>query len=96
MKTDENIVYKICENEENYQNSNNADIEELLNEFENIEYKNEIDELYYSIEYYEKSYTVKELHQICEYYFLHGMKMEKGKKRRRILFMKLYCLRRMK
>ena len=57
-------------------------LEELLNEFENIEYNDEMSDMYISIDHYDKNYTVKQLHQIYDYYIECGMKLEKGKKKK--------------
>jgi hypothetical protein len=86
MKTDktknENIICTIEEKEDETM----EDLEEMLNDFENIEYQYETtEEMYVSMDHYDKNYTVKQLQQICDYYSTVGMKMEKGKKKKQDL-----------
>lgn len=77
----ENIICTIEEKEDETM----EDLEEMLYDFENIEYHYETDEMYVSMDHYDKNYTVKQLQQICDYYSTVGMKMEKGKKKKQDL-----------
>lgn len=78
----ENIICTIEEKEDETM----EDLEEMLNDFENIEYQYETtEEMYVSMDHYDKNYTVKQLQQICDYYSNVGMKMEKGKKKKQDL-----------
>lgn len=86
----ENIVCKIQEDEkfsENHETS--EDLEEMLNDFENMEHvvhNCEItDALYASMVHYDKNCTVKQLQQIYDYYVFSGMKSERGKKKKQDL-----------
>jgi len=78
----ENIICTIEEKEDETM----EDLEEMLNDFENIQCQDESTyEMYVSMDHYDKNYTVKQLQQICDYYSNLGMKMEKGKKKKQDL-----------
>ena len=65
----ENITY--CFNEDN--DSNNVDLSELINEFEQMNVNNasyEGDMIISEIKNYELNYTIKQLTLICDYYGL--------------------------
>lgn len=78
----ENIICTIEEKEDEIV----EDLQEMLNDFENIQCQDESTyEMYVSLNHYDKNYTVKQLQQICDYYSTVGMKMEKGKKKKQDL-----------
>ena len=77
MEPKENISYQVQDNE-----SIEFNIENLLNDFENIEYQmNNNDPMYAKIVDYHYNYNVKQLVLICDYYgFSKYVKLNKLKK----------------